>query len=125
MITTDTGKGGHERRVVIPDELVAVLRSRQQSAGWLARGPRGWGAHPELMSQWLGHVLPNECGVVASAHQLRHWYAGAMLRRGANLKIVQDALGHASLATTGLYLKMTIADHAAYAVDLTPRREAS
>jgi site-specific recombinase XerD len=125
MVSTAIAKGGHERRVIIPDELGAVLRSRQVAAGWLARGPQGNGSNPELMSQWLSRVLRDECSVNASGHQLRHWYAGAMLRRGANLKIVQDALGHASLATTGLYLKMTISDQAAYAVALTPRREAS
>jgi site-specific recombinase XerD len=40
-----------------------------------------------------------------SAHALRHTFAGALLDDGANLRDVQDALGHARLAPTYAYLK--------------------
>lgn len=113
-------KGGHERRVVIPNALAAVLKVRRLRHGWMARGPLGQGYNPESMSQWLSRVLRDELGVAASAHMLRHWYATTLLRHGANVRVVQDALGHASLATTGLYLKVTIADQAAVAATLRP-----
>jgi integrase/recombinase XerD len=113
-------KGGQERQVVIPDELATVLRSRKRRTGWLARGPEGQGGNPELMSQWVARTLRNELGVEATAHQLRHWYATTMLRRGASVRVVQDALGHASLATTGLYLRVTIQDQAIHAAGLRP-----
>lgn len=113
-------KGGHERRVVVPDALALVLRTRRLKHGYMARGPLGQGSNPELMSQWLAHVLRNELGVDASGHRLRHYYATALLRRGANVRLVQDALGHSSLATTGLYLKVTLDDQAEFAKGLRP-----
>lgn len=120
LIGGEGAKGGHERRVVVPDALVTVLRAYKRKHGWLARGPLGQGGNPELMSQWLSRILRDELGVDATAHQLRHWYATTLLRRGANVRVVQDALGHSSLATTGLYLKVTITDQAVHAATLRP-----
>lgn len=120
LVSSEGAKGGNERRVIIPDALAGHLRANRQRHGYMARGPLGQGSSPELMSQWLRHVLHVELGVEASAHQLRHWYATTLLRRGANVRIVQDALGHASLATTALYMKVTITDQAAHATELRP-----
>lgn len=120
LVSAEGAKGGHERRVVVPNALAGVLRERRQKYGWMARGPEGQGSSPDLMGQWLRRILHDELGVDASPHQLRHWYATTLLRRGANVRIVQDALGHASLATTALYMKVTIADQATHATELRP-----
>lgn len=40
------------------------------------------------------------------AHTLRHKFATDLLERGANIKIVQELLGHENLATTEVYLSM-------------------
>lgn len=42
-----------------------------------------------------------------TGHSLRHYLATTMLREGANLRVVQETLGHASLATTQLYAGVT------------------
>ena len=44
------------------------------------------------------------CGVKGSFHSFRHACATAMLANGANVKVVQDILGHASINTTMKYL---------------------
>jgi site-specific recombinase XerD len=43
----------------------------------------------------------------AHPHALRHGHAVHALRSGAPLNIVQQALGHASVATTSIYLRVT------------------
>ncbi len=42
----------------------------------------------------------------ASVHTLRHTFATHMVRKGTNLRVVQEALGHTSLQTTSVYVSL-------------------
>ena len=66
--------------------LLSIVWRRFNTAGAVA----GMVVRPE----YLGHVTP---------HTLRHSYATHLLEGGADLRSVQELLGHVALATTQLY----------------------
>lgn len=112
-LVVQRGKGG-KRRVVGVDAGTVALVSR-----WLeVRGKRRISSaaplfctlRGESMDQsYIRHLLPRlarKAGIDrrAHAHGLRHAFAVDMVRSGAPLYVVRDALGHASVATTNVYL---------------------
>ncbi len=64
-------------------------------------------------------------GVRASTHVLRHSYATHPLQGGANVREVQELLGHKDLTTTALYTKVDTRGLAAMLRRCHPREKAS
>jgi integrase/recombinase XerD len=109
------GKGSKERLVPIGGIAIEWLnRYLEQARPALARGRRtqekvflnGRGGQLSRMGVWkiLRRYL-DEAGIdrPASPHTLRHSFATHLLEGGADLRAVQEMLGHASLATTQIY----------------------
>lgn len=107
------GKGGRERLVPLTDKARdAVRRWREASAEQMARSPWLFPAESEsghLSRQVFARdlkALAAQAGLGAaliSPHVLRHAFASHLLQNGADLRIVQQLLGHADIATTQIY----------------------
>jgi site-specific recombinase XerD len=95
------GKGGKERLVPLGEEAVWRL------GAWLRDGrPRlVRGACDALFVSVRGRRLDTSVlrRLVANPHRLRHAYATHLLEGGADLRTIQELLGHASLSTTQVY----------------------
>lgn len=111
-LVTIFGKGGKTRTVTVPD---AVVTAAQHAAGPVRRPQdRLWPLSTRQVERIVARAAA-QAGVpkAVSPHWLRHAYATHALRRGAPLPVVQHALGHARLDTTGVYLDIAPGESAA------------
>jgi site-specific recombinase XerD len=103
MIHVVAGKGDKDRMVPLhPDTDRAIRAAGLPTSGPLFRRPQGGRASGEWVSKQTSAYLA-AIGVDATAHQLRHWFATWVLGAGADLRQVQELLGHASITTTQVY----------------------
>jgi integrase/recombinase XerC len=109
------GKGSKERVVPVGDAAVAAVRAYFALRGAPARGAplllaaRGGPLHPRAVQLMLKKRLAL-AGLPAdlTPHKLRHACATHLLANGADLRLVQEQLGHASLSTTQIYTHLTV-----------------
>jgi integrase/recombinase XerC len=116
------GKGGKTRIVPLGEEAAAALRRYlERGRGELERQPgAGVAAEPRresplllsksgrgLLTSDVRRLVVKYCRLAgmdpASPHMLRHAYATHMLERGADLRAIQELLGHATVSTTQVY----------------------
>jgi integrase/recombinase XerD len=114
------GKGGKQRLVPIGRPSVAAIEAyRVRSRPGLATLGRGVAAlflnarGGRLSRQGAWQVLRSaaeRAGVVepVSPHTLRHSFATHLLEGGADVRVVQELLGHASVTTTQVYTLVTV-----------------
>ncbi len=106
------GKGKKERIVPIGDKAIFAMqeylekRKKQKEAIFLnKRGGRITDRGVRNIVKKYLRFAGIKQGV--SAHTLRHSFATHLLNRGADLRCVQELLGHASLSTTQIYTHLT------------------
>ena len=97
-------KGGRERIVPAHPVVLEALRAMPM--------PRSGPVFGRVRSHNVTHVLRDHlhaCGVSASAHQLRHWFATSVYESSSDLRLTQELLGHASPTTTAIYTALAAA----------------
>jgi site-specific recombinase XerD len=95
------GKGGKERTVPLGEEAALQLaRYLRDGRPQLARGAENAvflsARGRRLDTSTLRRLTPNP-------HRLRHAFATHLLEGGADLRVIQELLGHSSLSTTQIY----------------------
>lgn len=98
------GKGGRQRVVPLTDSLADAIRAYRTS-GYLFPGRFDGHISPGYLSRLVSRLMPGW-----SLHTLRHRYASRGFAGTGNLRAVQLALGHSSVATTQIYTAVSTRD---------------
>lgn len=111
------GKGSKERIVPLGDYAIEALKEyiyfyrpmlNKNNSSYIFLNNRGG----ILSRQFIFKVIKEECikkGIRknVSPHTLRHTFATHLLKNGADLRIIQELLGHENLSTTKIYTHLT------------------
>lgn len=97
---TVTGKGGKRRHIPTSSLIWAAIQplpageiNPGRDADWIAR---------------IGNRHLRRIGLRGvTMHRFRHWFGTNLLAHGANLRTVQELMGHSSPATTAIYTQVT------------------
>ncbi len=112
-----TGKGGKQRVVPILPITRAAVAEYARLCKWplspdepLFRGAKGGPLSPAMVQRTMARArralgLPE----TATPHALRHSFATHLLSAGADLRSLQELLGHASLGSTQIYTRVDAA----------------
>ncbi|MEO0057159.1 MAG: hypothetical protein RIT17_603 [Pseudomonadota bacterium] len=112
-----TGKGGKQRLVPILPITRAAVAEYVRLCPWpldpgdpLFRGAKGGPLSPGMVQRAMAQArralgLPD----TATPHALRHSFATHLLSAGADLRSLQELLGHASLGSTQIYTRVDAA----------------
>jgi integrase/recombinase XerD len=119
LVTIRCGKGKKDRVIPIGERALAwiekyleVLRPAllvPPDQGWLFLGTKGEVLSTKRLSQLAhDHIARANLGKGGSCHVFRHSMATLMLEHGADVRYIQQMLGHAHLTSTQLYTQVSI-----------------
>lgn len=110
--TVRHGKGGKDRRVFIGSRAIDALR--KYLAGRRGPGPVFVGTRGPINANTIARAVTDaarRAGLAGvHAHTLRHSFATHLLQRGADIRYVQELLGHEVVSTTQIYTGLALTD---------------
>ncbi len=120
VVTIRQGKGGKDRVVPIGERALAwVVRYLEDVRPQLVLHAEEWALfvnaegvrfNPDGLGNWVARIL-EDSGVrprFGACHLFRHTMATRMLEGGADIRFIQEMLGHAKLETTQIYTRVSI-----------------
>jgi len=116
MVMLRSGKGNKDRLVPIGEPAIDALNEWRVAmpVPWSLGGPvitnlRGGRLTPRSVQNIVARrLLTAEVDSPITPHGLRHCFATHMLNAGADLRSIQEMLGHSSLATTQRYTHVSV-----------------
>lgn len=102
----DAPKSNKQRHVPLTDELYRMLMRRRRTTGLVFVDDRG----QRVNSRRFGREIAKACERAGirkiTCHALRHTFASHLAMRGAQVKAIQELMGHADIQTTMRYMHL-------------------
>lgn len=107
------GKGNKERIVPIPHDTLQIMKKYymnvrplwlKKSSNYFYINKRGNKIYSEYVERMLKNsIIEADISKKLTPHKLRHSYATHLLEGGADLRTIQELLGHSDISTTEIY----------------------
>ncbi|MGP6206898.1 site-specific tyrosine recombinase/integron integrase [Cuniculiplasma sp. SKW3] len=110
-IRITSGKGDKERIVLVPEEVLTILKEYAKwkisenriSEYFFVSGKMGK-YHPSTVEKMIREIAKSSgIGKRVTPHTLRHTFATSILKNGGDIRFIQRMLGHSSIGTTEIY----------------------
>ena len=112
------GKGNKERIIPIPDQTLQLMKEYYHNVrslwfkgntNYFFINKKGKPIYSEYVEKMLRNsIIKANINKNITPHKLRHSYATHLLQNGADLRVIQELLGHSDISTTEIYTHVEI-----------------